>query len=113
VGHPMATKPFLLWALVVNNAILAQHTNELFCPTNPKFVTMVVGQMWTWQDGMDGSMSCSQMEVGHHLHPKFLFNNPNFQGNVLANPCNIIIRNHIAKPLGIPPIFQWYVTKPL
>ncbi len=73
-----ATKPFLLWALVVNYAILAQHTNELFCPTNPNFVIKVVGQMWTWQDGMDGSMSCSQMEVGHHLNPKFFFNNPNF-----------------------------------
>jgi hypothetical protein len=74
---------------------------------------MVVGQMWTWQDGMDGSMSCSQMEVGHHLHPKFLFNNPNLQGNVLANPCNITNRKHMAKPLGIPPIFQWYVIKHL
>jgi hypothetical protein len=64
--------PSLLQVLVVNSAMLVGHANLSFIPINPKSPKLVANHMWTRQHGMDGPMSCLQVEVGHHLHPSFL-----------------------------------------
>jgi hypothetical protein len=63
---------FVVQVLVVNVAMLVQHTDMSPFPIDLEFPTMVVGHMWTRQHGMDVPMSCLQVKVGHHLHPSFL-----------------------------------------
>jgi hypothetical protein len=89
VGHPMATMPSLLHVLVVKFVMFVEHTNLSPSPVNPKFPTLVVGHMWARQHGMDGLLSCPQMELGHNLHPSF----PLIvltSSNVLSNLANMV-----------------------